>query len=142
MVGRVYPSVAFHTIHPYHPLPYHTTPHHALSYYTIPHHALPYHTIPHHTILYHSIPRHPVLPLYSVSYQLSVLSLLHCCFNALFCFVHSTCMTRLLHKITTQSVSSFHALICLEGISYLFCIVCGLVCWCGKTQSLEQSLEA
>ena len=80
-------------------------------------HALPYYTIPHH----------PILPLYSILYQLFLLSLLHCGFNALFCFVHSICMTRLLHKITTQSVSSFHALICLEGISYLFCIVCGVV---------------
>ena len=95
--------------------------------FTHPWHSIPsIHTMPCHTIPDHTIPYHPILTLYGVPYQLFVLSLLHCGFNALLCtfHLHDTC---LLHKITTQSVSSFHALICLEGISYLFCIVCGLV---------------
>ena len=42
LVGRVYPSVAFHTIHPYHALPYHTRPHHTIPSNTNPQwHSVP-----------------------------------------------------------------------------------------------------
>ena len=114
LVGRVYPSVAFHTIHPYHALPYHTRPHH-----TIPSNTNP---------LWHSVPaiRLKLAPLWLQCFALYIPLAWHVCCT----------------KLPLNQSLPFMLWYVWKAFRIFSALFVVWFCWCGNTQSLGRSLEA